>query len=167
LVATDVAYDERAGRAVAAAVVFARWSDEEAVAEYSATVNQLDEYLPGQLYRRELPALLAVLAEIREPIEAVVVDGYVRLGAKPGLGAHLWEATCRRFAVIGVAKSPFRGAGGVEMYRGTSRRPLYLTSIGIDEETAAKRVEIMSGSDRIPVLLWRADRLAREGISRF
>jgi deoxyribonuclease V len=162
----DVAYDERAGRAVAAAVVFAEWSDAEAFAEYSAAVGQPAEYLPGQLYRRELPALMAVLAKIREPIDTVIVDGYVRLGTKPGLGAHLWEATGRRFAVIGVAKSSFREADCVEVHRGTSRRPLYLTAIGIDEETAARQVKTMSGSDRIPALLRRADRLAREGLSK-
>jgi deoxyribonuclease V len=166
LVATDVAYDERADRAVAAAVVFAEWSDAEALAEYSAAVDRPADYVPGQLYRRELPALMAVLAKIREPVEVVVVDGYVRLRTKPGLGAHLWEAAGRRFAVIGVAKSPFRGAGGIAVRRGTSRRPLYVTTAGIDELAAAKQVETMSGRDRIPILLRRADRLAREGISR-
>jgi deoxyribonuclease V len=164
LVATDVAYLE--GRAVAAAVVFGEWSDSRPSGEYLAVVDEAADYVPGQLYRRELPALLAVLERIQDPVSAVVVDGYVRLGAKPGLGAHLWEAIGRRCAVIGVAKSAFRGADAVEVYRGTSRRPLYVSAAGADDSIAASNIAAMYGPDRTPVLLRRVDRLARDEAAR-
>jgi deoxyinosine 3'endonuclease (endonuclease V) len=32
---------------------------------------------PGELYRRELPPLLSVLATVTDPLELVIVDGYV------------------------------------------------------------------------------------------
>jgi deoxyribonuclease V len=53
---------------------------------------------------------LAVLGKVRKPLDQIIVDGFVSLGDKPGLGMHLWEALGRRVAVIGVAKSHFRFA---------------------------------------------------------
>jgi deoxyribonuclease V len=162
LVAVDAAYVEPAKTSVAAAVVFEDWRDASPASEYVAELNQMAAYVPGQFYRRELPILLAVLEQVREPVDAVVIDGFVQLGEKPGLGMHLWEARDGRFAVIGVAKSPFRGAGGVPVSRGASRQPLYVTAVGMDVQDAAQWIEAMHGPHRLPVLLKRADRLARE-----
>jgi deoxyribonuclease V len=151
---------------VAAAVVFGSWTDRQPSSEHVAEVTGVAPYVPGRLYLRELPALLAVLAKVREPIEVVVVDGYVWLGTRPGLGKHLWDALDGRFAVIGVAKTRFRGAAGVAVLRGRSRQPLFVTAVGVDEIEAAGCVEEMAGAYRIPTLLGRADRLAGERASR-
>ena len=52
------------------------------------------ELIPGEFYRRELPGLLAVLEKIEQPIDVMVIDGYVDLAPdRPGLGRHLWSAT--------------------------------------------------------------------------
>ena len=51
-------------------------------------------YVPGQFYRRELPCLLAVFGLVRQPLEIILIDGYVWLDAQgmPGLGGHLFDA---------------------------------------------------------------------------
>ena len=162
-VALDVSYDEEQKTARAAAVVFKDWQDCQPLAQYTIDCEEVEPYQPGQFFKRELPCLLAALSIVKQEISAVIVDGYVSLGDRPGLGIHLWEATNRQFPIIGVAKSVFRGAGGVRVARGRSRRPLYVTAIGMDEETAAERIKEMHGGARIPTLLKRADELSRRG----
>jgi deoxyribonuclease V len=160
IAAVDVAYDELAVGARAAAVVFGDWTDSDAVAEYSAAVTKVEPYTPGAFYQRELPCLLAVLREVREPLTVILVDGYVDLGTRPGLGRHLWNALQQQCAVVGIAKSRFRGASAVEVHRGASRQPLYVTAAGMDVAMAADALRRMHGKFRIPTLLRRADSLA-------
>lgn len=123
-------------------------------------------YQPGAFYERELPYLLEVL-ERMPPLELVVVDAYVWLGPdQPGLGKRLHDA--RGGIVVGVAKTRFAGAEAsdgaarvIEVRRGDSDRPLYVTAVGIDPDAAAAHVAAMHGEFRIPTLLRRADALAR------
>lgn len=63
--------------------------------------------------------------------------------------------------VIGVAKTRFAGADAIEVVRGDSARPLYVTAVGIDAAHAARCVTGMAGEFRIPALLQRVDALAR------
>jgi deoxyribonuclease V len=154
--------DYRDPIAVAAGVWFRGWPASEAETEAVATCREVAPYQPGELYRRELPCLLAVLA--RGPAaDVIVVDGYVWLGPeRPGLGAHLHAALGNRAAVVGVAKSRFAGAiDAVPVYRGGSRSPLYVTAAGIGAAEAAGWVASMRGPYRVPSLLKRVDRLAR------
>jgi deoxyribonuclease V len=160
----DVDYQDRA--ASAAVVTFHDWPDVHPTGENVVHIGQVAPYEPGEFYRRELPCLLAVL-ETLPPIEVAVIDGYVWLddAMKPGLGAHLYEALSRRTTVIGVAKSKFRGANHAqEVLRGTSARPLFVTSAGIPAELAADYVRSMHGAHRIPSLLARVDHLCRNAI---
>ena len=161
IAALDVRYDEDALTGHGAAVVFERWDDAVPLAEYTAAFNGIDPYVPGQFFKRELPCLLAVLEKVSEPLDQIIVDGFVSLGDKPGLGMHLWEALDRKVAVIGVAKSHFRFATPVEVVRGSSKRPLYVTAVGIDPSAAAEAIQKMHGANRIPALLKRVDRLTR------
>lgn len=97
--------------------------------------------------------------------DAVIVDGYVTLGAdaKPGLGAHLYTALNTRVAVIGVAKTRFEGTpADAEVLRGTSRHPLFVTAAGMDASAARARVKAMHGPHRLPTMLRRVDRLCRQ-----
>jgi deoxyribonuclease V len=158
--AFDVHYSEDS-RASAAAVLFAGYSQAGPSAEYTHQLPRSFPYVPGELYKRELPSILALIARIREPLREAIVDGYVMLGDRPGLGQHLYLALRRRIPVIGVAKSPFGNARAVRVYRGRSERPLFVTSAGIDPQEAADRIEWMHGPHRIPTLLRRVDRLAR------
>jgi len=158
----DVAYHGL--EANVAAVLFRSWSDSTGRREIVTRVAPVEDYLPGQFYRRELPCLLALLALIEEPLETLIVDGYVWLGKEglPGLGAHLYEALGGAAAVIGVAKSRFAGAmGAVPVLRGGSCRPLQVTAAGLDVRVAARCIETMHGKHRIPTLLKRADQLSR------
>jgi deoxyribonuclease V len=163
--ALDVSYDDTAGSAVAAAVVFSDWKDDRAACEHSVTCVDIEIYVPGEFYRRELPCLLQVLAEVTEPLDCILIDGYVGLGDQPGLGMRLWGALGEKVPVVGVAKTPFRGARAVEVFRGISKMPLYVTAVGVDANQAAANIVRMAGNFRIPTLLKRADCLARQAHS--
>jgi deoxyribonuclease V len=113
IAALDVHYDEPRSRGNPAAVVFGAWEDAIPVAQYAAGVGGIQPYVPGEFFRRELPCLLEVIGKIREPLTQLVVDGYVSLGGRAGLGQHLYDRLCGKIAVIGVAKSRFHGASGV------------------------------------------------------
>jgi deoxyribonuclease V len=157
----DVDYRDTEG--FAAGVVFRDWPDARATEERVVRITDVQPYEAGQFFRRELPCLLAILRTL-PPVETVIVDGYVWLDgpSKPGLGAHLHQALDGRVAVIGVAKTKFRGADGVcEVTRGTSKRPLFVTAAGMEPEAAAEFVRSMHGKYRIPTLLARVDYLCR------
>jgi deoxyribonuclease V len=160
IVCVDVDYQD-AGVTVAC-VGFAAWTDEASTLELvdrSATAPAA--YQPGTFADRELPYLLSILARVTQPIEAVIVDGYVWLGpARPGLGARLHEARGTE-PVIGVAKTSFHGATPELVVRGASTSPLFVTAIGMAALDAAQHVRSMHGPYRIPTLLKRADSLAR------
>jgi deoxyribonuclease V len=161
LACVDVDYREEG--AVAACVLFRSWSDADSAEERVEAIARVEPYQPGQFYRRELPCLLSVLGTVAQPLEAVVVDGYVWLKDEtaPGLGAHLFEALGRGVPVIGVAKTRFAGAAAEPVQRGDSRRPLYVSSAGMDRQTAARYIQAMHGPYRIPTLLRRVDQLCR------
>lgn len=163
ILAVDVQYEDLAANT--ACVGFLTWSDANSTLETLERSESAPEpYEPGQFYKRELPHLLRVMEVVRRSIEveAVIVDGHVWLNVNhPGLGAHLHHALGARSAVIGVAKSEFRGAAAIPVFRGQSRQPLFVTAAGIDASRAAELVRGMHGPHRIPTLLKRADQLAR------
>jgi deoxyribonuclease V len=153
--------------AFAAGVIFRHWTDDSPLDEKVIKVSPVEPYQPGQFYRRELPCLLATLQAL-PAVETVVIDGYVWLDAKnkPGLGAHLYQALNEKIPVIGVAKTLFQSAeGSLELIRGESNRPLYITAAGIDPVIATEHIRSMHGQFRIPTLLKRVDQLARSGCS--
>lgn len=152
----DVQYGETSARA--GCVVLAAWADAAAIEEHTAEVDGVAPYVPGELYRRELPALLRVLADVTA--EIVVVDGYVWAAPdKPGLGAHLHAA--RGGIVVGIAKSELPGAPAIAVRRGEGARSLFVSAIGLAPEDAAAHVAAMHGEHRLPTMIVRADHLAR------
>lgn len=158
---TDVHYP-LAGGAIAGCVVIADWADAAACAEYTAAIAELAPYQPGSFYQRELPALRAVLGVVCEPLDAIVVDGYVWLApGRPGLGAHLHAALGGVIPVIGVAKNRFTGADAIPVVRGDGKRPLHVTAAGMAAADAAAAIQRMHGPHRLPTLLVRADHLCR------
>jgi len=163
LLCVDVHYEERA--ATAGCVGFSEWSDADPAFELVLRSETVPEpYQPGLFYKREMPHLLRAIDRVRQDhsIDVVLVDAHVWLaGGNPGLGAHLHEALGRRIAVVGVAKSPFRGGEAIPVLRGRSRHPLFVAAAGMDPSEAAEHVRAMHGAHRIPSLLKRADRLAR------
>lgn len=156
--------DYGASAATAACVTFRDWGDGKPISEHVATIDSIQPYVSGRFFERELPCLLQVLSSIPDPIDLVVIDGYVWLGdwTRPGLGAHLYGAFEGAVTVIGVAKTLFPGADATEVVRfGT--RPLYVSSVGVDRDEAAGWIQSMHGTYRIPTLLKHVDMLSRRG----
>jgi deoxyribonuclease V len=152
----DVHYAETTARA--ACVVAERWEDAQALEQHTVELDGIAPYEPGAFYKRELPCLLKVLEGIDAGV--LVIDGYVWLDAnsRKGLGAYLHEATGK--PVVGIAKTAFDGSPMAErVLRGASKRPLYVTQVGVPD--AAERVRAMHGDARIPTLVALADRLTR------
>ena len=144
----------------AACVGFSSWADSLATIE--VVVRSFDPpqpYEPGAFAKRELPYLQALVARMPK-LDVILVDAYVWLGPeRPGLGKALHDVC--GVPVIGVAKTRFDGATALEVVRGDSARPLYVTSDGFDVTQAAEHVRTMHGEFRIPTLIKRADTLAR------
>lgn len=154
--------DYRADEAQAACVLLRDWADATPAGEQIARLCGIAPYQPGAFYRRELPCLLAVLRNSAPPPATLMVDGYAWLGQdRPGLGVHLHEALGQKVPVIGVAKTRFAGAPAIEVCRGASRRPLFVSAVGLDATTAAAHVVAMHGPYRVPAMLRRVDQLCR------
>ncbi len=165
MVKACVDVDYRGDDAVAACVLFGDWEDDRPAGQVVRRLQGIEPYFPGEFYRRELPCLLAVLDEVGEPLDLVVIDGYVWLAdeGRPGLGARLYEALGRRVPVVGVAKTRFAGARlAVPVVRGAGvKRSLFVTAAGMDVNEAARCVAGMHGAYRLPTLLRLADALCR------
>jgi deoxyribonuclease V len=158
--AVDVHYPATGG-ARAACVVAADLRFSDTVAEHVASLAEVAPYRPGDFFVRELPALRAVLAHAGQ-LDLLVVDGYVDLDpdGRPGLGAHAHAEF--DVAVVGVAKTAFRGAvHAIPVWRGQATRPLYVTAVGLARTEAAELVKHMAGRYRLPDALRRVDALAR------
>lgn len=138
------------------------------------------EYIPGQFYKRELPGIKAILnkfesehPDLWEKVDMIIVDSFIYLATNEknwdGLGAHLYyslKKVGKAIPIIGVAKTNFGICDTLEntkkVYRGESKRPLYVQSIGFDDGFDEKEfVENMNGNYRIPTMLKEVDRLSR------
>ena len=160
--AVDVHYLSTGG-ARAAAVLAADAAFAHVLAERTAVLPWVPPYRPGEFYLRELPPLRAVLEDL-SGLGLLVVDGYADLdpSGRPGLGARAHAEF--GLPVIGVAKSRFRTAThAVPVLRGSSVRPLFVTSAGMPTGVAADLVRRMAGRYRLPDALRRTDTLARAG----
>jgi deoxyribonuclease V len=158
--ATDVYYPPQGG-AVAAAVICSDARYATAIDQRTVRLAEVEPYRPGEFYRRELPALCAVLTGLG-PLDVLIVDGYVDLDpdGRPGLGAHAHAEF--GVPVIGVAKTSFAAAThAVPVHRGQAIRPLYITAAGIPLPEAADLVRAMAGPHRLPDALRLVDRLTR------
>jgi deoxyribonuclease V len=160
----SVDVDYRDTGAFVAGISFHDWEDEKESGIFSSTLKNIDEYLPGQFYRRELPCILKLLEEHGIVPDTIVIDGFVYLDGKhePGLGRHLYDALNGKVNVVGVAKRPFKGIPAeCELLRGKSKKPLYVTSSGMPLETAKALIKSMHGTFRVPDLLKKTDQLCR------
>lgn len=164
----DVAYAR--GAAAAACLLADSWTTATPTMEMRrCLLYAAPDYVPGQFYKRELPLLRAVIAELSFAPSIIVIDGYVWLGATdtPGLGAHLFEELHATTPIIGVAKTRYQNDTWSErVCRGKSHKPLYVTAAGIETRRAAALIASMHGNHRIPTLLKQVDRLARAAAAR-
>ena len=165
LLAADVHYSDEG--ATAAAVAFTDWGSAAPSKSWVLRFSgQPAPYEPGKFYKRELPFLLSVVERARSEfdLDAVVVDGHVWLAlGQPGLGKYLFESLGRTVPVVGIAKSAYYGGAAAPICRGQSRRPLFVSSVGIEEAEAVRLVAGMHGDGRLPTIVRVVDRLARNG----
>ena len=158
----DVQYNGNEN-AVVACLGFENWDDEKALYAKQHFIEEIEPYISGQFYKRELPCLLQALKGL-EDIECIVIDGYVWLDVEShkGLGLHLYEALDKKVPIIGVAKAKFGNTPkACELLRGESIKPLYITSKDISLEEAKEAIASMHGRYRFPTLLKEVDSLAR------
>ena len=157
----DVYYYE--DYAKASGVVLQKDQEEKVIAEYNEIIYDTSEYIPGQFYKRELPCLLVLMEKVKENIDIIIVDSFVWLDDdKKGLGGYLYEALGGRTPVIGVAKTFYTGSRNyVEIHRGDSTKPLYISSAGIDLSYSAQFIKGLEGDYRIPNVLKLVDKLSR------
>ncbi|MGD8483980.1 MAG: endonuclease V [Thioalkalispiraceae bacterium] len=164
ILALDVHYGQQ-DTATVAGILFAEWANDAIVRVITKQLAQVAPYQPGLFFRRELPCLLALLEEIATPLDAIIVDGYVTLGAqaKPGLGMYLYESLGKSVPVIGVAKTRYADTPREnELFRGKSQRPLYVTAVGMPISEAKAHILKMHGKTRIPTLLKKVDQVCRQ-----
>jgi len=153
-----------------AAVAFQTWKDAKPFKVFTKLKKGIAAYEPGKFYLRELPCIVEIFDEIDFPLSFIVIDGYVFLSddKKPGLGHYLFEALDKKIPIIGVAKNSFKDLTiNQEIYRGDSQKPLFITSVGIETETAAQYIRSMDGNYRIPTLLKLVDSICREKVNDF
>lgn len=148
-------------------LAFKDWNEENDFQAYSEVIYDVEEYVSGEFYKRELPCILSLLSQIDlAEVKFIIIDGFVFLDDenKFGLGAYLYEKLNKKIPIIGVAKKDFATIekNRKELYRGKSKNPLFITSIGIDLKLASKKIEEMNGNYRIPTLLKEVDRLTKE-----
>jgi deoxyribonuclease V len=165
ILAFDTYYFENKAKTVC--LEFADWDDKIPSNIFFEMKDDVSDYESGAFYKRELPCILSLLNKIKpDDNMIIVVDGFVFLDDeyKPGLGAHLYNALEQRIPVIGVAKTNFAQIHNLkrEVYRGESRKPLYVTSVGIKPDEASIFVKSMYGQYRIPNLLQQLDSLTKE-----
>ena len=155
------------GKAKTVCLEFTEWNQSENFKVHTEIIDNVEEYIPGEFYKRELPCILSLVNQFDlKNIEAIIVDGFVYLNdeKKYGLGGHLYEKLNKEVPVIGVAKTNFASIENDKkaLVRGESKKPLYVTSIGIELEDAFQKVESMAGEFRMPTLLKEMDRLTKE-----
>ena len=173
LLSTDVAYARPADgpdevpAARAAGLRFEAWDSAGFVDAVVECFSECGPYVSGEFYRRELPCIwpLVVEARRRGPLDVVIVDGFVDLGPdRPGLGRHLFDRIVAQgwspIAVVGVAKTPFRGASGRPVNRGESQIPLWVSAAGMPLADAVAAVTRMDGEFRLPTMIKWTDQLA-------
>lgn len=156
IIAIDVHYREEFAKVVA--IEFDRWTDTIPRLIHEMTIKKVEEYVSGEFYKRELPCILEILRKIdQSKLESIIVDGYVQLDdqGKAGLGMYLYQSLNQQIPVIGVAKKSFKDnlRHVIEVKRGNSKNPLYVTSVGTDLQHVADNVKNMAGKYRMPDLL--------------
>ncbi|QPH40847.1 endonuclease V [Pedobacter endophyticus] len=164
ILALDVHYREQKAKSVG---ILFNWNDIEPQSIIVDYYEDIEEYIPGQFFKRELPCLLNVIKKIDlRTVEVIVIDGYVYVDNdyKFGLGGVLWEKLNEQISIIGIAKTSFfkNKETVIEIVRGASIKPLYISAIGMELKTAAELIKNMKGDFRMPSLLKQLDTITKE-----
>jgi deoxyribonuclease V len=165
LLAIDTHYKPNQAKTVG--LVFDSWTASQPTHIYTALRPEAADYVAGEFYKRELPCIVDLLQQLDlQVIKTIIIDGFVYVNNQQdfGLGGHLYQYLEGKIPVIGVAKTNFMSltAQKIAVYRGQSKKPLFVTAIGIATELAAQHIEQMNGEFRLPTLLKYLDTLTKE-----
>jgi len=157
------------GKAKTVCLEFENWNESKDFKIHTEIIENVEEYIPGEFYRRELPCILSLLNQIDfAKADVIIVDSFVYLDddKKYGLGGYLYEKLNKQIPIIGVAKTNFASIekDKVGIIRGDSQKPLFVTAIGIELDDAVEKVKSMAGEFRIPTLLKELDRLTKDNL---
>ena len=156
----------RKDKTITSCVCISSWESVSSALEIVDESAIAHDYISGELFKREMPGIISILERLKAQVipSFIIIDGYVWLEVgRPGLGHHLFLASGGQTPVIGVAKNPFKGSPHSTLaFRGESRKPLYVTSIGISQSTSAEMICKMAGSYRLPAMIKRADILSKQ-----
>ena len=156
ILAIDVYYFNDKAKVVG--VLFENWGDEAPLDIITFYKNNIAEYESGAFYKRELPCIIELLEKIDvKTIKTIVVDSFAYLddNKKLGLGGYLYQYLEEKIPIIGVAKTSFYNNKKYvkELYRGKSKKALYINTAGIDIAEATENIKKMHGNFRMPTLL--------------
>ena len=156
ILAFDTYYFDNKAKTVCLA--FENWETSDEHQVFTEILEGISDYISGEFYKRELPCIISLYEKINtENIEAIIIDGFVYLddNEKLGLGGHLYNSLNKKIPIIGVAKTNFATieTNKKALLRGSSLKPLYITAIGIDLETATENIKNLSGPNRMPDIL--------------
>jgi deoxyribonuclease V len=165
ILAIDSYYFENKAKTVC--LIFEQWNSSEIKNSFTEIINNIENYVPGEFYKRELPCIISLIFKLDlTKIDFIIIDGFVYLddNGKFGLGAYLYEKLSGKIPIIGVAKTDFISLNKNKqlLFRGKSKKPLFITSIGINIDEATEKIKIMNGEYRIPTLLKELDKQTKE-----
>ncbi|GAA0732622.1 endonuclease V [Aquimarina litoralis] len=155
-------------KANTACIGISDWNDETVSFEKVEIISGIQEYESGSFYKRELPCILSILDNLKLNSETdfIVIDGYVVLddSGKMGLGGYLFEHLNQQIPIVGVAKNDYPKIDKMKrkLFRGNSKKALYITAIGIDLDLAAEKILSMHGAFRFPTILKIVDQKSRD-----
>jgi deoxyribonuclease V len=163
ILAIDVYYIEDTAKSVG---VLFDWKDARPQEVIVAIKHGIEEYVPGQFYKRELPCIEALLQKISlDNVEIIIIDGHIYTddSLKYGLGGYVWELLEKKIPIIGVAKNAYHSNAATvqEVYRGESNKPLYVSAIGMEISEAVTYLQNMHGEYRFPTILKELDTITK------
>ncbi|MFC2087190.1 endonuclease V [Bacteroidota bacterium] len=153
-------------------ICFKDWKDSEPCEIFTEIIDEVSDYESGAFYKLELPCILNLLQKVKvEGINYIIVDGFVVLDdyGKLGLGGYLYKALNEKISVIGIAKTGFfnNKKNVRELFRGKSKKPLYISAIGLELDKAYELIKTMHGNNRIPTLFQILDTKTKEGVKNY
>lgn len=156
----DVGYSQNSAKTVGG--TFINWEDAKLKSISSKIMGNVNEYESGKFYKRELPCIIDFLSEVDlKIIDTIIIDGFVYLNDEyeKGLGYYLFEHLNKLIPIVGVAKSNYykNEKNTIKILRGNSKRPLFISAVGMDLVIAADSIHHMHGTHRIPNLIKEVD----------
>lgn len=160
----DGDYNDSNHTAHMAGVLLNECTDKEICGFITVDVENTEEYESGSFYKRELKGVKELLSKVNiDDIDLIIIDGFAKFsdGIHKPLGEYIYDKYY--IPVIGVAKKwcEHCKVKNTEVYRGSSKNPLFVTVAGGNSNIAKKIVAEMYGDNRLPYAIKLADSIAR------